>query len=462
MKKYILNIIVLFVVCFGATAQDVNIPDANFKSYLVNNSSINTNGDTEIQVSEANAFTGEIDCPWANIVDLTGIESFTNLTVLKCNNNNLTSLNVEQNTDLTVLVCYGNNLTSLNVNQNTLLTELNCGDNNLGSIDLSQNLALNILAVHNVNLTTLDVTQHTLLEELYCHANSLTTLDVTQNTALKALAVRTNNLIDLDLSQNTALEYLYGWENNLTALDLSQNTALLEIVISNNDLTILNLKNINTTTWLSTTDNPNLTCIEVDDAIAATATWTNIDAQTSFGEDCGYSIPVTSISLQGQGGASTISTLGGTLQMEATILPMNATDPSYTWSVTNISGLAEIDANGMLTALADGTIKVEVAANDGSGVTGSLNNTISNQSSSTAEQRFIKNLSIFPNPTASQLVVDSDSKIDALTILDMMGKTVKTFTDTDNTIDVFDLPKGIYLLQIQVNESLVSKKIIKQ
>ena len=31
----------------------VTIPDANFKAYLVGNSAINSNGDTEIQISEA-------------------------------------------------------------------------------------------------------------------------------------------------------------------------------------------------------------------------------------------------------------------------------------------------------------------------------------------------------------------------------------------------------------------------
>ena len=54
--------------------QNVNIPDANFKAYLVGEPSINTNGDSEIQVSEATAFNGTIDCSFLNISDLTGIE----------------------------------------------------------------------------------------------------------------------------------------------------------------------------------------------------------------------------------------------------------------------------------------------------------------------------------------------------------------------------------------------------
>ncbi|MGJ8661583.1 MAG: RCC1 domain-containing protein, partial [Bacteroidota bacterium] len=42
---------------------------------------------------------------------------------------------------------------------------------------------------------------------------------------------------------------------------------------------------------------------------------------------------VTSIVVQGQGGVSTINTNAGTLQMEATVLPANASNQTYTWSV---------------------------------------------------------------------------------------------------------------------------------
>ena len=67
--------------------QNVYIPDANFKSYLVGNPEINTNGDTEIQVSEASAFDGLISCGFQNISDLTGIEAFTTVTSLICSHN---------------------------------------------------------------------------------------------------------------------------------------------------------------------------------------------------------------------------------------------------------------------------------------------------------------------------------------------------------------------------------------
>ena len=45
---------------FISFSQNVNIPDSNFKNYLLNNVNVNTNNDNEIQVSEANAFSGTL------------------------------------------------------------------------------------------------------------------------------------------------------------------------------------------------------------------------------------------------------------------------------------------------------------------------------------------------------------------------------------------------------------------
>ena len=106
MKKIILFLSVF--ITSSSFSQNVFIPDANFKEYLVGNKEINTNGDDEIQVSEAFAFSGEIDCMFLDIADLTGIEAFTALTKLSCGFNQLISLDVSKNTALTVLNCMDN------------------------------------------------------------------------------------------------------------------------------------------------------------------------------------------------------------------------------------------------------------------------------------------------------------------------------------------------------------------
>ena len=112
MKKLLLILLCLPMIGFG---QNVYIPDATFKAHLVGNTVINTNGDAEIQVSEATAFSSDISCSGMNISDLTGIEAFTTLTQLNCRVNQLTSLDVSNNTALIELGCHDNLLTILDI-----------------------------------------------------------------------------------------------------------------------------------------------------------------------------------------------------------------------------------------------------------------------------------------------------------------------------------------------------------
>ena len=251
--------------------QNVNIPDANFKAYLVGNSLINTNGDSEIQVSEANA-CNDINCYNNNISDLTGIEYFTSLITLDCRQNQLTSLDVSNNTSLTHLQCGYTQLTSLNVSSNTALIELHFGSAQITNIDLSNNTALIELTCSRNQLTSLDVSQNTSLTLLECDSNQLTTVNV-NNGVLERVYIEDNFLECLDIS-NTNLEYLY---------------------CSNNVLSQLNTKNgswINM--YVDATVN-SLTCVEVDNIGYASSNW-DFDSFTTLSTNCNYTNPCNSTS----------------------------------------------------------------------------------------------------------------------------------------------------------------------
>ncbi|SBW00519.1 exported hypothetical protein [uncultured Eubacteriales bacterium] len=84
---------------------------------------------------------------------------------------------------------------------------------------------------------------------------------------------------------------------------------------------------------------------------------------------------ISSITVTGDDNATSIKN-GNTLQMSAAVLPDNATDKSITWSVTNGTGSATIDENGLLTANAVGTVTVMATAKDSSGKYGSAEITI--------------------------------------------------------------------------------------
>jgi Leucine-rich repeat (LRR) protein len=244
----------------------IDIPDANFKAYLVAN--FDKNKDDEISISEAAVVT-VISCDSKNISSLKGIEYFTALTKLYCSANQLTSLDLSKNTALTELSCYSNQLTSLDLSKNTALTYLSCSSNRLDSLDVIKNTALTKLYCTSNRLTSLDVGQNTALTKLLCFGNQLASLDVSKNTALTELNCGSNKFTSLDVSKNTALKILNCSSNRLTSLDLSNNTALTELNCSSNQLTSLVVSKNTALTKLSCTSN-RLTSLDVGQNTALT------------------------------------------------------------------------------------------------------------------------------------------------------------------------------------------------
>ena len=316
MKKINLLVLNLFF-ALNLIAQNVIIPDANFKAVLVANPAINTNGDGEIQVSEASVFTGTIDVMSNNIFDLTGIEAFPAIVGLDCSFNQLTVLNISSNTALDTLNCQVNRLTSLDVSPNATLVYLNCGTNALTSLDVSANSALIYLDCHINGLANLNVSGATAIHSLHCGYNPLTNLDVSNATTLNFLDCPICQLTSLNVSGDTALKFLSCWDNHLTSLDVSANTALISLACFNNEimsldvssnaaltslwchdnlLSSLNMKNGNNINFVpaydynpfDATHNPDLKCIQVDNAVYSNTHWASSkDATASYYQNCG-------------------------------------------------------------------------------------------------------------------------------------------------------------------------------
>lgn len=73
---------------------------------------------------------------------------------------------------------------------------------------------------------------------------------------------------------------------------------------------------------------------------------------------------------------------------------------------------------------------------------------------------FSQEVVIYPNPTSSIVHINSNLKIESISSVDFLGKTSLVNFNSNNTIDVSNLPKGVYLLQIETDKGLINKKII--
>ncbi|MBN1927568.1 MAG: T9SS type A sorting domain-containing protein [Prolixibacteraceae bacterium] len=288
----------------------VYIPDANFKANLLARAYLNTNGDGEIQVTEAESYTGGIDVTGGGIADVTGIEAFTDISTFDCTNNAIAVIDVSANLALNRLECGGNNLTELDVSANSALEWLECNDNELTGLDVSSNLAL---------------------ERLVCRDNSITELNVSSN-------------------------------ESLTLIDCS-----------NNLLTSLNVKNGNNTLLFINAQNNSLTCITVDDVDYSTSNWFLIDEGVVFSLNCNDPPPVindvtvTQINCNGYNdGSIEIDASEGIGTISYSI------DDGGTWQLSNFFGslppgeynVKVKDENGYVAAWGDNPVAISEPAYD--------------------------------------------------------------------------------------------------
>jgi hypothetical protein len=74
-------------------------------------------------------------------------------------------------------------------------------------------------------------------------------------------------------------------------------------------------------------------------------------------------------------------------------------------------------------------------------------------------------ISLYPNPTSNKftIVLNSHGTLlpKSIKLYNTLGNEVYTKILSAETIDISDLPNGIYFLSVQVNGQLIRKKVIK-
>ncbi|EMQ94007.1 hypothetical protein D778_01191 [Xanthomarina gelatinilytica] len=293
MKKTLLLLTFLIATAsYSIQAQNVNIPDANFKSYLLADAAINTNNDSEISVAEAQAFSGELLINGLSISDLTGIEEFINITRLDCYNNNLTSIDVSNNLALTRLHCSDNQIETLDISANTSITDIQCHNNGVLyelNIANGNNSNINWMKAYGNSLSCIQIdagftppaeagiynqgwTKGTsafysedcaalnqivnipdanfksyLVNNNSINLNGDTEITVAEAQATTELLINGLSISDLTgIEAFTNLTRLDCYANNLTTIDVSNNTNLTRLHCADNQITTLDVSDIPT------------------------------------------------------------------------------------------------------------------------------------------------------------------------------------------------------------------------
>lgn len=186
----------------GIPVDETRFPDEVFRGFVLENCDLDKDG--QLSAEEADAVTA-LDVSGLGIASLQGVELFSSLTVLECQNNDLTELDLTENRALEELRCYRNRLTRLDVSGCPSLRTLHCEKNALTSLDLAGNPKLTILQCQENLLSSLDMSHCGELDFLVCSDNFLPFLDVSSNLRLTQVQAGDNGAVQT-LNENGVLD----------------------------------------------------------------------------------------------------------------------------------------------------------------------------------------------------------------------------------------------------------------
>lgn len=440
------------VILYGQTTA---VPDPIFEQRLID-LGIDTNGLNGNILNADAATVTELFLNFQDINDITGIEAFINLTSLQCQSNNLTSIDISANTQLTFINVGNNDLTSINTTANTALTTLSVWGNDLNSLEVSHLPDLvTISCGSNGNLTSLDITSNPLLESLRSTFTNISSIDITQNPNLIDLYLRGNNLTTIDMSNNPILDVVDLGVNNMTSIDVSQNPILTTLALSdittldisaNTQLEYLFLSGTNLTT-LDLSNQPELIFLDV-----AFSDLTSLDLsnQPLLEELSCRQTNLQELDLSNQ------TALVGLNCSFNDLTSLNVQNGNNTiisnFEAINNPNLACIQVDDVAYSTANWT-DIDPQTSFSEDCTLSVNSLDLGSS-----------MSMYPNPASNYVTIGSSSNdiITKIELYTLQGKKVKLRLSPNAPIDISDVAKGVYLVKVQTQNEITTKKLIIQ
>ena len=261
---------------------------------------------------------------------------------------------------------------------------VNLNDNQLTSINISGCIQINNLNLNNNKLESnvIDL----ILEHVDDYGTSNGTIDLRNNKAPSYIGLTYKNNLEtrgwvVQTEPNISIQSITVTSPTGNLITTDNGTLQLQASVLPDDATTKAVTwSVTNLTGRASISTLGLLTAERNGTVKATAT--AADGSGIKGElqitISNQIVQVESIVVNSPSG-NFITTDNGTLQLQASVLPDDATSKSVTWSVTNLTGRASISTLGLLTAERNGTVKATATAADGSGIKGELQITISNQ-----------------------------------------------------------------------------------
>jgi len=172
-------------------------------------------------------------------------------------------------------------------------------------------------------------------------------------------------------------------------------------------------------------------------------------------------VPVTDIILD----VPNTIIIGESLELKGTVKPDNATNKNIIWSVEGAGATgAKITQGNILTTEVEGSFSIKATIVNGKYSDFTKNfpfNSVLGVTDITPSQ-FI----IYPNPTSRELKIKNGKlPIEEIRIFDIYGRKLQSHIfsmSKEITIDISELPSGIYFVKISTKAGEVARKVLKE
>ena len=152
-----------------------------------------------------------------------------------------------------------------------------------------------------------------------------------------------------------------------------------------------------------------------------------------------------------------ILTVNTSISLQGSVLVASEPNLQYQWinclDNTNVIG----EVNQTFSVVEDGTYAVVIT--DNNCIDTSLCEIVNGLS---LDEKGVVNISIYPNPTTEIIHINTDVNFDRGVLMDLSGRVLFSVSSSIKSIDLSKLPKGIYVLQLELEGVKYQKRIIKE
>ena len=390
-------------------AQYTSIPSNVFEQNLIDQG-IDSDGVINGQVLNSDINTITSLTLTGQIISLQGIEGFTSLEELYVDECEIHFMDLSQNIALKVLSCSNCYIDELDLSQNVNLEVLSCWENYLTQLDLTNNSKLKFLSCMFNDIAYIDLSNKPLLEVVACYSNPITgSLNISDSPNLTDLIIFDTQIESVDTHNNLLLENFICSYANITSLDLTNNINLKRLICNDNNISELNLNN-----------NPLLEILNCK----------NNNLQTLYLQNGNNSLLTGTHTYFFSGIYQRFNSLGN----------------------PNLSCIFVDDATYCATNWVDYDPTSHFVETQEQCNTIGVN-----------ENTLINSVKIYPNPVKNKLFIKNDDniKIKAIKIYSILGKLTLNIKPENNQINLSNLNKGTWFLNIETENKTITKKIVK-